>query len=390
MRPILLSLSLSILAFAVSAQIHRAWSPRVNVAGQQVCVPYDAVGGAKISTSGFITDSGASNLSKYFTIGVSKSNVILNVVLTPLAGYTGNSVAGYWSNEYCHGGPMLRYTDNNNFGGMVTLNAEPTNRIETIDRVAGTEYKVFHNLPANSIQYGRPYRLLVDNSSGNTFTVSCWDMVTGALLTNFTASITNTAISAGVQGTHTYGQSFVVNEWRTTYPDGTVWMSTSQQWVQNHANDQKGLWASNGVLRVFSNGSSNSVNGWIYPVSTIEATAGSIRGIMRPISGRNHGISFKNTEKGNGIAIYWDQSNGDIRVATNVPVSPSIVGTFTGSLSYGTSYEWTLRFLSSTTFSWTINGATYTVTNSTYPTGKFFGLLGFQALTEHSNIRVMP
>lgn len=385
----LATLALGIVSLGVLAAVEKAFTPALLFGGHNVPIA-NGSSYQYAHPEGLLTDSTASNLSRYAWFGPSNPNVKLDAVITLVTGYGGASFAGYFSNTYCHAGLVTRFAAGSEFGGMVLLTAETTNEIHTIDRVGGTEYLTKHRLPPGTLRYGSPYRIIIDNTETSRVDVMLYDYKSGTLITNLTVYITNTAVAGGKPATHTYAAAFVLNRLKTTYPDGTAFHSTATFFQDNHANDHGGMWVSNGVAILYSNGSSNSANGWCYPVGSLRAKSGSIHGYMRPVSGRNHGISIRNTAEGKGIALYWDNSSALIRLATNVIVSPALIETRAASLSLGTEYEWTLRFLSSTTFSWTIAGATHTFTNSTYPTGEFIGFLGYQGLTHHRNITLGP
>ena len=216
--------------------------------------------------AGLLFDARSNNIGGYWPFGPTNLvNLTMEAIITPLSTYTGASYASYPSNTYGHGGVGVRDVASSDFAFLVMLAAENTNgvpgfgQIHIVDRTNSAEYLTKYDVAG--ISYGTRYKLRLVNSQSTNLAVTLWNYDAGTLLTNFNYSAQPGYPTSGCPVFHVYAQRMMFNQVLVTEQDGTrTWYQPTMISQNYQANDQQGYWLSNGVLRMFSNGASNSAN----------------------------------------------------------------------------------------------------------------------------------
>lgn len=320
--------------------------------------------------------------SEYSTFGTNIVNNIIDCVLTANANYTASPATN------SHGGIGLRFQDGNNWATLCMLNTV-TGDLDINDRVAGLETWNGAILTTKVIIGGR-YRLKIDNSSGNTSVVNLWNFNTGAqLLTNYTLTMTTGVPSTGYSFVHTYANQFTVNSLFAFDASGNCYIGAPQTFISSAAAAGfSGSINSASAATLYCDGTHGSANTWsslIGPITTGDCT---IKGVLNRGSGRIVGITTHNGPKGNGDLWYYDNNNNNLRYGTNLASVVVVSSSSSVTLSANTDYPFTFT-ARGTSYTFTVNGVTLSITSSTNPSG-FFGTMGFQSNPSFHDINVYP
>lgn len=376
--------------------------PALAFTGSEIFAARALVGPAVTqSTIGVVLDSGGNAASNYATFGPSAANKSVDCTISVPSSYTGgaNPDSANWtngSNQWCHDGAALRYSDSSNFAGMVLVNIAG-NQVQYIDRVAGTE-TITKITPTETLAYDTAYRILIENSSGSSARGRVLNPA-GDTLADRTWTLTTGVPASGKPCIHNYASKLVVRAMKLLDSSGTtvidcpfpnVWASV----YPGSAPSINGRYLVNGsALDLFCDGTNGSSNDWTHIISSARLKDGTIKGTLRRVTAtRIIGITFRNSATGAGYLWYHDTSNG-IRFAKTLTYSGGSaitnLQTTAATLTTGVDYPFTLT-VSGSSSTFTINGVTYTApTDTTYPDAGFFGVAGLQVNLRLSALQII-
>ena len=330
-----------------------------------------------------ITADSVSAVSIYCPFAKSVSTCVIDCVIKINAGYGGTP-----SNQ--HGGLGVAWVDDSNLGACVMPNLG-TGNLDIRELVGGSEKQ--DDIVGVGCVANHEYRLRIDftnaTPSATNCTVNFWDNQTGShLVTDYVHNFHSSIPTNGLPFIHSFAASVTVLSCAVYQSDGVTIISTGPQLFAGVSSssgsfENTGPTISKGVATV------NAGSSWHNYISPVFATDCTITGFIRPVSGRAPGVAFRTSASGNGgYGFYYDDSLNQLRLAINL-ASPSVVPGPLCTLTAGTEYPFTVTVRGSV-FTFTINGVTMTVSDSTYTAGGYVGPMNFGSQADYRNWTVLP
>jgi len=344
--------------------------------------------------SGITLDSARAGVSSWTCIGSNLGPCVVDCVIKCNAIYDSGS-----NTNYDHGGIGVAYNNANNWSSLVMPNTA-SGGVDIRDRDnLGTEHG--DDTGNVGIAINHEYRIRIDYTNATTSvsnsTINVWDNQSGTqLVTNKVHNFFSNCPTNGWLSFHTYGSSWTLVSCAIYKADGTtIVMAGPQLWAgefgvigNGEVGDGK-LIKDSHVVQVCSDGSNTSNSSWVFDDSPVGFKDGTVVGFLTIVSGRGGGILFRDDGSGHAYYFWYDGNNAQIRLFKD-PASPAaIVDGPSITLATGTEYPFTLIARGSV-LSFTINGVTQTVSDSTYPGFGTIGFVGRESVINFRDVRVLP
>ena len=319
-----------------------------------------------ISDEGVKLIGSVSGPSIYSTFGVAIADSTVECTLSHLdADFGGTS----------HSGLILRWQDSDNLAVGVMINIG-TGHFEVVDKFGG-ETVYYDHAVTGGLSYNTRYKIRVE-LSGMTAICSLYD-APGTLLDTYTHTVQAGTPATGYTAAHIYGATAVFHSIRSW--DGLAADLVNSNMVfasVSTAQHRSGLLVSSNQLDYYSDGTNGSANGWMNMLTNIKILNFYMTGTFIYKSGRVCGVSFRSDGEGAGYQFFYDNTaSGNVKLYKGKITTSIQAWTSQGLMVVDTEYPWSLRVLG-TTYTWVINGHTYSVTDASYPSKGYIGLLGFQ------------
>ena len=275
-----------------------------------------------------------------------------------------------------HSGLILRWQDISNLAVGVMINIA-TGHFEVVDKLGGGETVYYDHAVAGGLSYNTRYKIRVELAA-MTAVCSLYD-VSGALLDTYTLAVQVGTPATGYTAAHVYGATAVFHSVRS-------WDGSSADLVNSNMvfasvstlQHRSGLLVTSNQIDFYADGTNGSVSGWMNILTNINILNFYMTGTFIYKAGRVCGVSFRSDGEGTGYQFYYDNTAaGNVKLYKGKVTTQIQAWTGQGLMVADTEYPWSLRVLG-TTYTWVINGHTYSVTDATYPTKGYIGLLGFQ------------
>lgn len=285
-----------------------------------------------------------------------------------------------------HIGICTRLVDQNNFAGMACLSVDG-NVFQAIDRVSGTE--TYQAVTGLSLAFNHVYFIKVDNTSSSSYIDTLYDSDGTTALASITNTFTGGVPATGWQCVHVFQCNGLFSQGSLYDGSGNKQIDSSTTPFYNplSTGGEGGAQITNGVFSFYSDGSYGTPLDWRLAVGPISKSDCTVTGVLNIVTGRAAVVVVRSDADGNCYNWDVDHNSGVIRLYKGqINNGPTLVNSWPVTINNNTDYPFTC-ISSGTSLSFTINGVTGSVTDSTYSSGSI-GLGGYSSRVDWKTVNI--
>lgn len=277
-----------------------------------------------------------------------------------------------------HAGIILRWQDASNFAVGVMI--KPSNgHFQVVDKIGGGETIYYDHAVTGGLSYNTRYKIIVELKV-MLAACSLYDL-NGSLLDTYLLTVQEGTPATGYNAAHIYGATAIFHSLRAWDGLGADLINSNMVFASVYpAEHRSGLLVASSQADFYSDGTNGSANTWMKFLTNIKKTNFFMTGTFIYKSGRVCGVAFRNGADGQtGYELFYDTNGASSAVKFYKDnLITLITSTAAPAMVADTEYPWSL-IVSGTTYTWVINGHTYSFTDASYPTKGYIGLLGHKS-----------